>query len=129
MVTSTIVMEGDGRIGEYVGGYSDWLRQRPQAATGATPSAPFGAAQPRQAAPVPAAPRRKLGFKEQRELEELPQRIEALEARIAASTARMADPGYFQRDAAAITSDNDELAQAQAALDAGYARWQELDAG
>ena len=40
----------------------------------------------------------------------------------------MADAGYFQRDAAAITADNIELAQAQAALDAAYARWQELDA-
>ncbi len=129
VVTSTIVMEGEGRIGEYVGGYSDWLRQRPQAAALATPSAPFGAVQPRQAAPVAPAPRRKLGFKEQRELEELPKRIEALETLIAAATARMADPGYFQRDAAAINSDNIELAQAQAALDAGYARWQELDAG
>jgi len=129
VVTSTIVMEGEGRIGEYVGGYSDWLRQRLQTSGAASLSIPFGAAPAQQAASIAPAPMRKLSFKQQRELEDLPQRIEVLEARIAAATERMADPGYFQRDAAAITADNIELAQAQAALDAAYARWQELDAG
>jgi len=129
VVTSTIVMEGDGRIGEYVGGYSDWLRQRPQAATPASMAAPFGASPLQQGPPSAQSPRRKRSFKEQRELEELPPRIEALESRIAAAMARMAAPGYYQRDAAAITVDNIALAGEQAALDAAYARWQELDAG
>ncbi len=128
VVTSTIVMEGEGRIGEYVGGYSDWLRQRPQPLAAGSRVTPFGAAAP-QASPPSQPTRRKLSFKEQRELEDLPQRIEMLEARIAEFTTRMADPGYYQRDPAAITTDNIELAQAQAALDATYARWQELDAG
>ncbi len=129
VVTSTIVMEGEGRIGEYVGGYSDWLRQRAQPSGQASLSTPFGAVSTQQAAPLTQPSRRKLSFKEQRELEDLPQRIEMLEARIAVSTARMGDPGFYQRDAAAITADNAELAQAQAALDTTYTRWQELDAG
>ena len=129
VVTSTIVMEGDGHIGEYVGGYSDWLRQRPQPAGQASPSTPFGAVSAQRSAPSAPPSRRKLSFKEQRELDDLPQRIEALEARIATATARMAETGYFQREAGAINADNVELAQAQAALDATYARWQELDAG
>ena len=128
VVTSTIVMEGNGRIGEYVGGYSDWLRQRPQPSAPASLAAPFGAVPVQQAPSLIQPPRRKLSFKEQRELDELPQRIEALEGRIGASTARMADPDYYQRDAAAITAENAALADEQAALDAAYARWQQLDA-
>ena len=123
VVTSTIVMEGNGRVGEYVGGYSDWLRQRPALAEPAA-SKP----QPAPAA-KPASPKTKLSYKDARELEQLPARIEALETRVAAFTARMADPGYYQRDAAAITADNAALAAAQAELDAAYARWEALEAG
>ena len=71
----------------------------------------------------------KLSFKAQRELDELPQRIAALEAKLAGFTARMAEPGYFQRDAAAVTADNVAMAAAQAELDAAYARWEELEGG
>jgi ATP-binding cassette subfamily F protein uup len=81
---------------------------------------------PATAAPPPAS-KPKLSFKAQRELEELPMRIEALEAQIAGFTAKMAEAGYFQRDAAAVTADNAALAAAQAALDAAYARWEELE--
>ena len=117
--------EGGGRIGEYIGGYSDWLRQRSAAA-------PAELARP-QAAPAasatPTAPKPKLSFKVQRELDELPQRIAALEAQLTGFTARMAEPGYFQRDAAAVTADNVAMAAAQADLDAAYARWEELEGG
>jgi ABC transport system ATP-binding/permease protein len=58
VVTSTLVMEGDGRVGEYVGGYSDWLRQRPQAALETAPVAKPAAQA--VAATAPAAPKRKL---------------------------------------------------------------------
>src|SRR5690606_12335148 len=89
VVTSTLVMQdgGEGRIGEYVGGYSDWLRQK-SSAVPALATASQGRAGTRPtasaaAAPAPApAPRRKLGFKEARELEQLPARIEALEGRM-----------------------------------------------
>src|SRR4249919_3040514 len=84
VVTSTVVMEGEGRVGEYVGGYIDWLRQRPPAAEtpGTRKLAPAVAPRPAPApaASAPAAPKRKLGFKEQRELEALPGLIESLEA-------------------------------------------------
>jgi ATP-binding cassette subfamily F protein uup len=128
VVTSTLVMEGQAQVGEYVGGYTDWLRQRPVA--GPRPAAKAG---PNTAAPVvasapPQAPRRKLGFKEQRELEQLPARIDALETRLAALTDSMAEPGFFAREAASITAHNAEIAKTQAELDAAYARWTELDA-
>ncbi|MCL1633433.1 ATP-binding cassette domain-containing protein [Luteimonas sp. SX5] len=123
VVTSTLVMEGDGNVGEYIGGYSDWLRQRPVAATAA---AAAKAAPP--PSPVPAAPsKRKLSYKDVRELESLPLRIEALETRIAELTAQMNEPGFYQRDGGAIVAHNDVLAAAQAELDAAYARWSELE--
>ena len=138
VVTSTLVLEGEGRLGEYVGGYSDWLRQsqasqrqRP-AAIGPAPAAsaqpgPAAAAAPAQAASPPA--RRKLSYRETRELEQLPARIEQLEAEIAARGAAMNDPAYFQQDSAAIVAANEALARLQAELDTAYARWAELDAG
>ena len=134
VVTGTFVLEGGGRIGEYVGGYSDWLRQRPAAPHTPPPSpaataATSGGVPPAAiATAVAAAPvRRKLGYRESRELAELPQRIEALEARIAQLSAAMQEPSFYARDSAAIVAANDELAAAQAALDAAYARWQALE--
>ena len=125
VVTSTLVMQdgGAGRVGEYVGGYSDWLRQRPQVAA----TAPARPAAPTKV--EPAAPRRKRGYKETRELEELPQRIESLEAQLAECTARMNEPAFYQQDSAAITQHNAAVARMQAELDAAYARWEELEAG
>ena len=128
VVTSTIVMEGEGRIGEYVGGYSDWVRQKPVSPEPAAAPKPQ-AAQPAKTVAPPAPVRTKLSYKDARELEQLPARIEVLETQVAAFTARMADPGYYQRDAAAITADNAALAVAQAELDAAYARWEQLEAG
>ncbi len=133
VVTSTLVLEGDGRIGEYVGGYSDWEQQRPQAREvdaakgkgGAAGAAPSQSPAPQQPAVAPA--RRKLTYKDQRELELLPARIEALEAEIAQRSEAMNQPGFFARDGAAIVADQNLLAQRQAELEAAYVRWQELE--
>ncbi|KGM55847.1 ABC transporter ATPase [Lysobacter daejeonensis GH1-9] len=150
VVTSTLVMEGDGRIGEYVGGYSDWLRQaatvpgrptvaqakvastaRGNAAHGqdATASSAAAATSSTNAVPgsgaVPA--KRKLSYKDARELEQLPVRIEQLEAELESLTAQMNDPTFYQRDAAAITAHTNKLGETQQALDTAYARWAELD--
>jgi ATP-binding cassette subfamily F protein uup len=127
VVTSTLVMEGEGHIGDYVGGYSDWVRQRPAAMAALAKSVekPVVAEVPK---PVePAASKRKLSYKEQRELEQLPVRIETLEGEVAALTASMNDPAFFNRDAAAVTADTQKLATVQAELDRTYARWSELD--
>ncbi|WP_242107930.1 ATP-binding cassette domain-containing protein [Luteimonas aquatica] len=127
VVTSTLVMEGDGRIGEYVGGYSDWLRQgqpSPRRDERAAPRAPAAVAVP--AAPAPAQ-KRKLSYKDARELEQLPARIEALEARLAALTGAMQEPGYYERDHAAVAAQTAELSQTQDELDAAYARWEFLE--
>jgi ATP-binding cassette subfamily F protein uup len=124
VVSSTLVLEGEGQVGEYIGGYTDWLRQRPEArrlqAEKAAAAAPVAVAEPAKA-------KRKLSYKDARELEQLPVRIEQLEADIAAKTAAMNDPGFYQQDNAAILRANDALAAVQAELDAAYARWSELD--
>jgi ABC transport system ATP-binding/permease protein len=128
VVTSTLVMEGDGRVGDYVGGYSDWLRQRPTRGESAKATA---AAAPKEAvatvAVAPAAAKRKLSYKDQRELELLPQRIEALEKKIATMTETMHDPAFFQRDHASVAAHNAELAATHAELEQAFARWEALD--
>jgi ATP-binding cassette subfamily F protein uup len=126
VVTSTLVMEGEGRVGEYIGGYSDWIRQRP--VTGITtpitskamPVSPI-------AASAPAAAKRKLNFKESRELEQLPALIDTLETRIASMTAQMNEPAFYQRDAAAINAHNAALAATQVELEGAIGRWSELE--
>lgn len=126
VVTSTLVMEGDGRVGEYVGGYTDWLRQRRAPMVGA-PAVKAPATAP-VAAATPAAPaKKKLSYKDARELEQLPARIEALEAQVAELTAQMNEPSFFQRDRAAVAAHNDLLAKVNTDLEAAYARWSELD--
>ena len=129
VVSSTLVLEGDGKVGEYVGGYSDWLRQKPANRSAAEiPEPAVKAAKPE----IPAAtsnekPKRKLSYKDARELEQLPARIEQLEADLAARAQAMNEPAFFQQDSAAIQQANEALAKAQAELDSAYARWTELD--
>ncbi|MEO7066012.1 MAG: ATP-binding cassette domain-containing protein [Rhodanobacter sp.] len=122
VVSSTLVLEGHGQIGEYVGGYTDWLRQRPAPHTAAT-IAKTHVATPAAAAPVKA----KRSFKEQRELEQLPKTIEKLETEMAAHVEAMNDPVFFKQESAAITRANEAIAALQTKLDTTYARWSELD--
>ena len=124
VVTSTLVLEGEGRLGDYVGGYTDWLRQRraPAAPPSSSPTKPALSKQPE-----PVAAKRKLGFKEARELEQLPARIETLEAEVARRTEAMNDPAYYQQSPADLQRANEELAAKQAELDHAYQRWSELD--
>ena len=74
-----------------------------------------------------ATPKRKLSYKEQRELEQLPVRIESLETEIAQRTQAMAKPGFFQRDSGSVMADQQALAARQAELEGAYVRWQELE--
>jgi ATP-binding cassette subfamily F protein uup len=129
VVTSTLVFEGDGRVQEYVGGYSDWLRQRTaQPAQVVSKSiAPNSSTTTTAAAAVEVAPKKRLSFKEQREVAALPLRIEQLETELAAIDARMLEPAFYQQPAATITTANEDRAAKQALLDAAYARWAELD--
>ena len=125
VVTSTLVLEGGGRVGEYVGGYSDWVRQRP------APAAPTPA--PRSAPPSPppraAAPRsqrRKLTFKETHELAALPERIDALERERETLYASLADPSFL-RDGGAVATATARLTALDAEIAAALERWEALE--
>ena len=126
VVTSTLVMEGEGRVGEYVGGYSDWLRQRETPVRIDSSPSPAVVEPSRPIDPPPA--RRKLSYKDQRELDLLPVRIEELESRIAAQTRSMSDPAFFRQPHDVVTAHQTALDQAQRELDACYARWEALEA-
>ncbi len=108
VVTGTLVFEGGGQVNEYVGGYTDWLRQRrdggaPSPAGGPVPSQaaalPATPARPQPASPEPArqpARMRRLSYKEQRELDGMPEKIQRLEAEQSQVQAAIADPALFQ---------------------------------
>jgi ATP-binding cassette subfamily F protein uup len=126
VVTSTLVSEGGGRWGEYVGGYQDWLRQRPVPADGAVPTPkPQPAAKPSGA--TDKSRPKKLSYKDQRELEQLPQRIEVLENRIGELQQALADPDLYKMPGERMTQLTTELAQSEAELAVAYRRWEALE--
>ncbi len=129
LVTSTFVFEGDGRVGEYVGGYQDWLRQRP--ATVKMPLEPAASKRRSRAdatAPTAEAPaRRRLSYKDRRELDALPARIEALELAQRHLEARIAAPDFYKEDSEAIAAALGELEALGSELDRAYARWDDLE--
>jgi ATP-binding cassette subfamily F protein uup len=124
VVTSTLVLEGDGRVGEYVGGYSDWVRQRRPAAV---PNAPNERAAPKPAPPPPKAEKkRKLTMAESKELATLPDHIDALERERESAFAALADPA-LARDGAAMVAAKARLAALDAEIEAATARWEALE--
>ena len=131
VVTQTIAPEGGGRWREYVGGYSDWLAQRP--VTGATPTPSVrretepAAVRP-GAGSAPAATRVKLSYKESRELAELPARIEALEVEQRALNERMSRADYHKQGTAQIRADGLRLQEIESELATAFDRWAELEA-
>ncbi len=133
VVTSTIVFEGEGHIEEYVGGYADWLRQRRRAEEASGPSRDGVPPSARPASPganapddSPKAPR-KLSYKEQRELDALPHRIEALESEHGELQAAIASPEFYKEGADAIAKTLARAGEVEQQLLDAYARWDELD--
>jgi ATP-binding cassette subfamily F protein uup len=124
VVTQTLVAEGGGRWREYVGGYSDWLAQRPVP----TPVAPAAAPVAREARQPSREPQKvKLTFKEQRDLESLPAEIEALEREQHALTAQMALADYHRQGVDRIKADRSRAAEIERLLEAKFERWSALE--
>lgn len=121
VVTSTLAFEGGGRVEEYVGGYEDYLRQRP------APAAP--AADSRKAEPPPPAKpaKKKRTFKEEREYKELPGRIAALEDEQKQIQAALADPEFYKRPGSEIAAAVSRGEQIEQELLDAMTRWDELD--
>ncbi len=135
--TSLLVFEGDGVVSEYIGGYDDWQaatkaagNAAPKAGTKPAEGQPATDANPGVAAggadATPKKPR-KLSNKERAEVEQLPVRIEALEAEQAGLTAQLADPAFFKSAGPAVVAATTRLSEIEAALAAAYARWEELE--
>jgi len=138
VVTSTLVFEGAAEVNEYVGGYSDWLRQRRESAAptrragGARASMPRAASAAGATPPVepkpPVGPKpRKLSYKDQRELDGLPALIQELESEQARLSALIADPALYQRNPVDAADAVKQLASVQGKLEAAFARWEALE--
>jgi len=137
VVTSTLVFEGEGRLNEYVGGYSDWLRQRrvppgkskAAAATAPVAAEPVTAARAATAAPTPAPVKpRKRSHKDQRELDAIPQIIARLESEQSDLAAAIGDPDWFRRSPEDATAAVRRLESVERELETVYARWEALEA-
>ncbi|RPI57305.1 MAG: ATP-binding cassette domain-containing protein [Acidobacteria bacterium] len=124
VVTSTLVFEGDGRVEEYVGGYEDWLRQRPAQSPMAS----------RESHPQPEAPtegnagvRKKLSYREQQEFDELPALIQRIESEQEALNAEVASSDFYKESPDAIARTLARIDELKESLLRAYARWDELD--
>ena len=130
VVTRSFVFEGNGRVGDYVGGYDDWLRQRLAGESSeAKPSAKTAASPKAGVTPAVKAnkPARKLGYKEQRELAALPARIETLETEQAELAAQLSSGELYQSEPEQARKLQDRLAGVAAELEQAYARWEALE--
>jgi ATP-binding cassette subfamily F protein uup len=123
VVTSTLVFEGEGRIQEYVGGYSDWLRHSARRATAEVKSI-----KRTKSVAVTRSKPAKLGFKAARELEEVPAKIEALETEQHELALRLSQPAFYESDAADQARVHARITALTGELEAAYTRWAELEA-
>ena len=125
VVTSTLAIAGDGQVREYVGGYDDWVRQSSVKNTvQPPPAAPQGPARPRRQKERA----RKLTFKEERELEALPERIAALEEEQESLHRTLADPEFYRAAGTRVAELKGRLEELEAGLEEAYRRWEELEA-
>jgi ATP-binding cassette subfamily F protein uup len=123
VVTSTLVFEGEGRVEEYAGGYDDWLMQRAQAPAPATKSEKGSKKEPTKKVAS-----RKLSYKEERELEALPQRLEKMEAEQVELHRQLADPELYRKDALTIPRIQQRVAELEQEQKNAYTRWDALEA-
>ena len=122
VVTSTLVFEEDGTVQEYAGGYDDWLAQRPAEKAETKAPEKKKKRRPRSAGP------RKLSFKETRELESLPRKIEVMEAEQQELYDAMAAPSFYRQEGALISQARARAEELERSLSVAYERWAELEA-
>ncbi|MCW9028227.1 MAG: ATP-binding cassette domain-containing protein, partial [Kangiella sp.] len=133
VVTSTIAFEGHGTVKEYVGGYDDWLRQKPTDA-GGTSNAKLAQEKQKDSEPKTKASNKgqkklkKLSYKDQLELDKLPELLAELEGKIEAVHKQMSDPEFYQKDGDTIADTKQALEQLEAELEQKFERWEALEA-
>jgi ATP-binding cassette subfamily F protein uup len=125
VVTRSLVFEGDGRVAEYVGGYSDWLRQKK---AGEKTARQDNVIKPARAGKENAPKAGKLSYRDQRELDALPATIEALEGEQEQLQETVSDAAFYQRPADEISNVLARLESIASELEKGYARWEDLEA-
>lgn len=134
VVTSSIVFEGDGQVREYVGGYQDWIAQGGKLISFADQEKDkenkakekLNSAAAANSAEKPKAQEKKLSYKEQRELDQLPKQIETIENKVADLAQKIAGAGFYQQAQADIDSTLAQLAKLQKELESLEARWESL---
>lgn len=126
VVTGTIVYEGEGRFAEYTGGYEDWIRQRKIAEAAKTNAPIQPAPQPQKGVKVEKG--RKFLNREQKELDELPDKIAELEAKQAELSERLSDPSLYQSKDGEFQRVERELNDLHQTIEKTMARWEELEA-
>ena len=124
VVTSTLVFEGGGVINGYPGGYDDWLRQRPVQKCSVPRSVNKNVSTTRNSNRSSV---KKLSFKDQRELEQLPTQIEELEGAITEISEQLNQPSFYESDRSVTAPVEQRLARLQQQLNACYARWEFLE--
>jgi ATP-binding cassette subfamily F protein uup len=124
VVTSTIVFEDDGRVTEYAGGYDDWLIQKP--ARKVPPSSQKNDGKKIRLKPPPHRPA-KLGYMQNRELNDLPQKIDTLESRQKELFEAMSDPLFYKKGKEEIARVKAHLDRVENEIETAYLRWQELE--
>ena len=127
VVTSTLVFEDGQRINEYVGGYSDWIKQRSRASTSASTPAPAAKGKTANPSGQTKTTTNKKSYKEQRELDALPGQIEKLEQEQQHITEQTAAPGFYQQDQSRIDQTLERMKVVKRELEAVYTRWEALE--
>ncbi len=125
VVTSVFVFEGNGVIEEYVGGYSDWFRQKKSIGEKTRDKE---AVKPEKKEKSLKPKRKKLSYKDQRELEQLPELLEELEAKQAALNKKINEPDFYRQDQGTVEKKLEELKSLDERLEQTYQRWDELEA-
>jgi len=120
VVTSTLVFEGNGNINQYIGGYDDWLRQRKT-------EQPASSQQPSKVQAKTATASKKLSYKDQRELDNLPLEIENLETQIAEISELISQPAFYKGDRTETAKTETSLSELQQQLSHCYERWESLE--
>ena len=125
IVTSTLILDGRGTVSEYIGGYDDWHKQSEQISASKSPRPVPVTLTESKADSKPAS--RKLSYNEQRELADLPGRIEMLEAEQHQLTVKLEDPAFYQQGGEMITQAVNRLQELHEELSRAYHRWAELE--
>ena len=127
VVTSTLVFEGAGAVGEYVGGYSDWVRHKKSADAKPISTNKSGASIKDTSEQAGAAKTKKLSYKDQRELDALPGKIEQLETEQAQLQAAMGEPDFYQQPHEQVNETLERLQAVKEELEACFGRWETLE--